>query len=432
MTNETTPSPLDPTDAAAGPPSAADKDAAPEPSPGGQGAAHSAAASVLGYLHQTRWGLLELLRQRSTRPDASLTLEMYDDIAWEQEGSAQELKQLKLHANGVRTLGDSSADLWRTIGVWVDNGKPHDPYGPLLTLVTNSKATPDSVAALLRGSPARDVSEALRRLEDIAETSTAQATSGPRRRFLKLDPADRASLVSRIFVADGSADLDRVDEEVAERLRPGAPTEHFATYLDLVWSWWATTSLALLRGQRAGVSVGQMRVSLEHIRDQFSAANLPALVDVDEIDIEALSYSHNDRVYVHQLRLIQLQARPIEKAILDYQRAYLQETRWLERHFVDWDEIDRFARRLIDEWERAFDFMCSELPSDATDEDKQRAGRRLLHELSNSTLTIRARFEDPFFARGHRHGLSDLQQIGWHPDFRHHLETLLLDEPAAS
>ena len=35
---------------------------------------HSAAASVLGYLHQTRWGLLELLRSRTTDPGRSLTL----------------------------------------------------------------------------------------------------------------------------------------------------------------------------------------------------------------------------------------------------------------------------------------------------------------------------------------------------------------------
>lgn len=340
MTSEPTPSPPDSTDHAAELASAAGAAAAPETGQGGQVGAHSAAASVLGYLHQTRWGLLELLRYRSSRPDASLTLEMYDDIAWEQEGTAQELKQLKLHANGVRTLGDSSADLWRTIGVWVDNGRPHDPYGPLLTLVTNSVATTNSIAGLLRGSPARDVSEALRWLEEIAETSTTQATSGPRRRFLDLDPADRASPVSRIFIADGSADLDGVDDEVAERLRPGAPTEHFTTYLDLVWSWWAKTSLALLREQRPGVSVGQMRVSLEHIRDQFGATNLPALVDVDEIDIEALSYSHTDRVYVHQLRLIQLQTRPIEKAILDYQRAYLQETRWLGCVKPNWPQGD--------------------------------------------------------------------------------------------
>lgn len=51
------------------------------------GSSHSASASALGYLHQTRLGLLELLRSRSDDPTRSLTMEMYDDVAWEEAGT---------------------------------------------------------------------------------------------------------------------------------------------------------------------------------------------------------------------------------------------------------------------------------------------------------------------------------------------------------
>lgn len=387
---------------------------------------HSAAASVLGYLHQTRWGLLELLRARTTNPDRSLTLEMHDDIAWEQDGAPAELKQLKLHVSALRNLTDASDDMWRTLRVWMDNGRPGDPYGPVLTLITNSTAGTDSAASLLRDTD-RDVTAALSRLESTARESTSKETRKAREQFLKLTTAERAAFVGRIYIADKSADIDGVNQEVAQRLRPGAPTEQFDTYMDQVWAWWGRTSIALLKGERGPVRVDEMLTALERIRDQFTLDNLPLLVDIDEVDVNTVLLQHEGRPYVHQLKALGVLPRQLQKAILDYQRAYLQDTRWLDVHLVDYDELENFSKRLVDEWERAFDHMCSELPDGASEDDKRKAGRNLLHTLGDSTLSIRAKFQDPFHARGKRHELADLQKIGWHPDFEEHLASLLLE-----
>jgi len=390
---------------------------------------HSATASVLGYLHQTRWGLLELLRSPATNPDQRLSLEMHDDVAWQVEGAPAELKQLKLHVNSVRNLTNASDDLWRTLRVWMDNGRPGDPYGPILTLITNSTAGEGSAASLLR-DVGRDAGSALAILENTATTSTAEATAESRRRFLALSLADRAAFVDRIRIADQSPDLDGVEEEVAARLRPGAPTEQFDTYMDLVWAWWGRTSLAMLSGKRPPVSVAEMRTALEGIRDQFSLDNLPSLVEIDDVDVdvETALLQHDNRTFVQQLRLLEVKPRQLQKAILDYQRAYLQETRWLDVYLVDYDELDRFAATLVDEWEREFDHMCTRLAAEATDEDKRAAGRELLHVLGNSTLSIRRRFQDPSHARGRRHALADIPTIGWHPEFEDHLAQMLLKE----
>lgn len=390
------------------------------------GTDHSAASSVLGYLHQTRWGLLELLRARTTDPDRSLTLEMHDDIAWEQNGEPSALKQLKLHVSSVRNLTDASDDMWRTLRVWMDNGRPRDPYGPTLTLITNSRAGASSAAALLRDNADRDVSGAVKLLESTARASEAEKTLKAREQFLKLTPAEQATFVGRIYVADQSVDMDGVDLEVAERLRPGAPIEQFDTYMDLVWAWWANTSIEMLKGRRPPVKVAQVLTALERIRDQFSRDNLPVLVDDDEIDIKTVVLQHDGRPYVRQLEILELVPRQLHNAILDYQRAYLQDTRWLDVHLVDYDELEKFTKRLLDEWGRAFDHMCSELAEDATEADKRKAGRNLLYTLGQSTLSIRMRFQDPFHARGKRHELADRRKIGWHPDFEEHLAGLLL------
>lgn len=390
------------------------------------GTDHSAAASVLGYLHQTRWGLLELLRARTTDPDRSLTLEMHDDIAWEQDGEPSALKQLKLHVSTLRNLTDASDDMWRTLRVWMDNGRPRDPYGPTLTLITNSSAGAGSAAALLRDNADRDVSGAVKLLENAARDYKAKETLKAREQFLKLTPAEQATFVGRIYVADQSEDMDGVDLEVAERLRPGAPTEQFDTYMDLVWAWWARTSIEMLKGRRGPVKVAEVLTALERIRDQFTRDNLPILVEDDEIDIKAVVLQHDGRPYVRQLEILELVPRQLHNAILDYQRAYLQDTRWLDVHLVDYDELEKFTKRLLDEWGRAFDHMCSELSEGASEGDKRKAGRNLLYTLGQSTLSIRNRFQDPFHARGKRHELADLRKIGWHPDFEEHLASLLL------
>lgn len=392
---------------------------------------HSAAASVLGYLHQTQWGLLELLRRKRRFPDAWLTLEMHDDVAWDSKGSPTELKQLKLHTTARSSLGNSSSDIWRTIGVWLDNGRPSDPYGPVLTLITNSTAADGSIAAMLRATPeTRNTADALRDLEDVAETSTNETTKSARKKFLKLDPSARATFVGRIVVADASEDLDGVEEEVKDLLSPGAPREHFETYFEQVSGWWSKMARTML-SDGIGLTVGQMLTALERIRDQFTAENLPPLVDTDEVDVELLKGQHGDRNYIRQLSIIGTRPKPIEKAILDYQRAYLQATRWLDRDLVDYLELERFAERLVDEWERAYEFMLSEIEEDASAADLRRAGRQLLQTLSNSSMTIRTRFDDQFFSRGQRHALADESRIGWHPNFVEHLAEILLKDTGA-
>lgn len=391
------------------------------------GGDHSAAASALGYLHQVRWGLLELVRSDSDDPRRSLTMEASDDVEWGSDGTPTDLRQIKLHSGAKKppNLTNASDDLWRTLKVWMDAGLPGDPYGPTLSLITTSRAGVDSAPAFLRSDRSRDPMKAREKLEATARSSTSTETASSRNQFLALGAADRAAFVARVFVVDSSPDLDDVAQEVCRRLRWGAPTEHFDSFMDQVWGWWERVALELLQRKRGPVTVGEARSAIERFRDGYCRDSLPMLVEGDELDADPAS--HHDRLYVRQLKLLHVMARPIEKAIIDYQRAYLLETRWLDTHLVDIEELDRFTERIKDEWERYYDHMCTELPAEATDDDKRRAGRKLFHALcTESALTIRTRFQDPCHSRGRRHHLADERVIGWHPDFAEHLEEMLL------
>jgi hypothetical protein len=391
---------------------------------------HSAAPSALGYQYQTSYCLFELLRRINDhdRSDAAISLELHDDVAWDENGTATELLQLKHHLNRAGSLGDQSSDLWKTIEVWLDAGDPADPQGPMLTLITTSTATPGSAAHALRAD-SWNPAAALDMLRTAAAASTAQATAATRARFLDLSPADQQAFVSRMVVVDAEPTIDDLDHRVRQLLWAALPPGQEDTFLALVWRWWASVALDMLRQRRRSMDVGEVRAAIGNIRNQFHDEDLPTLIELADIDEAEVVEVHGERVFVQQMRWVQTGQVHLKKAIVDYYRAVTQSTEWLDRDLVDLAELRRFEDNLRDEWDRAFADMLEDLGAEADPTDdatKARLGRALLRKLRESTaVTVRRRYSDPFFARGKRHELADTGHIGWHPDFQQRLEALL-------
>ncbi|MGP2441357.1 dsDNA nuclease domain-containing protein [Streptomyces sp. JW3] len=235
---------------------------------------HSAAASALGYQHQTWWALLELLRADHARPDAAICLELHDDIAWEQGGSATQLLQIKHHRRSDRQLTDASPDVWLTLKNWMDTAVPCDVEGPTLMLVSTQKASPGSAMAALR-PPARDEQMALGALECAALHQTSGRVQQAREQFLALGTADRAAFVSRITVMDSSPHIEDVPALVRAELRWSLPPGHEDLFLAMVWQWWDERALELLQRRRRAVDVGMARAAIADLRDQFTRGRLP-------------------------------------------------------------------------------------------------------------------------------------------------------------
>jgi len=388
---------------------------------------HSAGPSALGYQYQTSWCLLELLRSGPERPDAAITLELHDDVAWDTHGSASELLQLKHHLNAAGSLTDQSADIWGTVRAWMDAGDPSDPLGPLLTLVTTSVATPGTAAHALRVD-FRDVYAAVGRLRAAAIQSAARDTAVARARFIELGPAGQQAFVSRMRVIDGAETIDNIDQRVRQMLWAvlpvgDAPAE---TFLALVWRWWSGVALDMLLRRRASVDVGEAHAAIAGLRDAFNADNLPTLVELADVNEDEVVAALGSCIFVQQMSWVEYGPVNLRKAIVDYYRAVTQTTDWLDNDLVGRRELERFEDNLRDEWARAFEDMLEDLALDADDATKVELGKRLLRQLRDSTaIAVRSRYNDPFFARGKRHELADIGQIGWHPEFQQRLEEML-------
>lgn len=307
----------------------------------------------------------------------------------------------------------------------MDTAQPSDPSGPELVLVTTQTAGTGTAVAALRPDT-RDESAALTVLEDIASGATSEQTAKPRGKFLTLGPSARRTFISRIRVIDGSPHIQDVPALVRGHLQWALPTGHEELFLAMVWRWWDEQALAMLQGKLQRVDVGAAQAAIADIRDQFTCESLPTLIDLHDVDAGTVAAEYRMHTFVHQMKWVAYPPLNLQKAIVDYYRAYTQTVRWLDEDLIGVAELTRFEAELVDEWEREFEWMLDSLDEDSDEATKQKAGKELLRQLLAQTgITVRTRYNDPFFARGKRHMLADTGQMGWHPEFQTRIAELL-------
>lgn len=387
---------------------------------------HSAAGPAIGYLYQTQWPLIELVRRSRDEPDCHLALELLDDVVWSTDGLPHELVQNKHHTSRAGGIGDMAVDLWRTVCVWMDAHPPGDPAGPTLTLVTTSVAAPGSAAHALRAD-SYDTELARERLERAAANSTSASTRDVRERFLALSSPARSAFVARMRVLDGAPGIADLEAELRRELHLVVPRGHEDVFIGLVWDWWLRQAVALLRRSIPSVSGLDLRAAIDRLRDAFSEGSLPTTVPREAFD-QGTEASYADRVFVRQLALVDAPQTILQKSVQDYYRAVTQSAAWIENNLVDLPEVAKFKEDLRDEWDRVFAWAVSRLPDDAVDDDKRAVGRLILERCLDSTdVAIRPQYREAFFFRGKLHELADERLVGWHPEFEVLLDDLLAD-----
>lgn len=387
---------------------------------------HSAAGAAIGYLYQTQWPLVELVRRSRDEPECKVALELHDDVEWTGDGLPQELVQAKHHTSRAGGLGDMSVDLWRTLDVWMDAHVPGDPSGPTLTLVTTSVAAPGSAAHALR-TDSYDDAFARECLERAATQSASAATKAARERFMSLPGAARSAFVARMRVLDGAPGIVDLDEDLRKELHLVVPRGYEDAFVGLVWDWWLRQAIGLLRRSIPTVSGLDLRSAMDRIRDGFAEGNLPTTVPRDAFDHGTVA-SYAARVFVRQLDLVDPPPVILQRSIQDYYRAVTQSAAWIENNLVDFPEVAKFKADLRDEWDRVFAWAVSRLPHDASDDDKRDAGRRILEQcLASTDVAIRPRYREAFYFRGKLHELADERLVGWHPHFKELLDELLAE-----
>lgn len=388
----------------------------------------SAADSALGYLYQVRVALVWSLQRIKENPDLIVALETLDDVVFESQGSPAELLQTKHHCKKSASLTDSSADLWKSLRVWfAGHANGTIPVGSALHLLTTSTAPEDSIASKL-GLKERKVEDALQALESVAQTSQNQDNKAAYTEFLAASLPSRRAIIESVVVFDGTPSIVEIEKDLKDAIFYSVDRIHQDTFLQYLEGWWfgrVVRQLSRKAGAEKILGV-EIEAQMSDLRERFKPDSLP--IDEELLDYvldDATQQAHLDAVFVKQFHLTQAGPKRLAAAIRDYYRAFEQRSRWIRSNLLVIGDLGKYEKKLVEEWELAFEAISDELSADAADDLKAAAARQVLQWAEQTSIPIRPQVTEPFVCRGSLHMLADELKIGWHPEFRDRLAALI-------
>lgn len=378
---------------------------------------YDATSSATGYLYQCRYALFAGVRAIPENPNLEVSIERFDDVAFEQAGEPVKLVQTKHHVAKQGNLTDASVDVWKTLRIWADrvNTDVDAPFKTSFVLMTTGVAPAGSAASYLR-SRNRDEAKALDLLMKVAGVSTSQTNKAAYVAFSNLLPEVRLSLLRAVTILDGSSNIIDVHDDLAYELRYAVAKDHLPLFLERLEGWWFNIVVRALAGKGPdSIPVTAIENKMDELREGFRRDALP--IDyADKIPSDAVVADLDKRPFVRQLRLIAVGSKRVELAIRDYYRAYEQRSKWAREDLLVNGEIENYERELIEAWEPRFEAAKDELVDGCPDGDKVQVGQEIFKwaetEADFPLRTVRQRF----LTHGSFHILANRHVVGWHPD----------------
>lgn len=167
---------------------------------------------------------------------------------------------------------------------------------------------------------------------------------------------------------------------------------------------------------------------LSAIADEYRIGNLP--ITFRNKDPGSIDVANDPRLFVEQLRMLNISISRIQSGIIDYYRAFEQRSSWARESLLISGEIEEYEDRLVDEWARYREIVFENLNDRSDDDVCLAAGKDLYRwaEFETTTLRIRERVTEPYVVRGAFHILANASprpRVYWHPRFFERLGHLL-------
>lgn len=378
-----------------------------------------ASASMLGYIYQIRYALYLSLKKLSDLADPesfNVSIEKLDDIAFDKNGSPEELLQTKFHGN-EGNLTDRSSDIWKTIRVWVEQFQSGEVLlgNLILSLVTTQTIADESLASCLSWGPKRNIEAALQKMSEICEESNETNDKGYKA-FKALSPAEKNSFLNSVYIIGKSEDLLTIRDKMRPIARQSVPAQAVDAFLDRLEGKWFKWSVEALSSSPLGViNLGDLQDAIDSLRPEYSLTNLPAEYTDDLPDV--IDIENDMRVFIKQLRLFNANHKLIELAIISYYQAFEQRNKWSSDGLLNPGELESYDRKLIKKWQEELAFL--EMQESLENEAELKRFSVKLYQVcqQKGIIPIRPDFVEEYLSKGSYHLLADELKLGWHPSY---------------
>ena len=361
----------------------------------------SAAEQGLGYFFQPRFALLKILEL----PESSAVfLEKEDDIEFVSDNGIRSLGSLKHKAGGDK-LTNLSTDFWKSVRIWLvyyrkTNGIASD--GRFL-LFTTAELGEGTFLSLFTKS-ARSDEDRVAPMQTALATSKAELIGKVREEIKRLSADELNDFFSRITIVDATPRITDLPALIDLHLRT-IRREFRPAVFERLEGWWMDIAIKMMAGERKGAVFGyEVSDKLSAIAEEYRDGNLP-ITFRGRLPDGHIDVANDPRLFVKQLRILDLTATRIRTAIIDYYRAFEQRSSWARENLLISDEIEEYEDRLVEEWTRYREIVVERLNDTGDENALLIAGRELYNwaEMETQMLRIRERVTEPYVVRGTFH-----------------------------
>ncbi|MCC8397583.1 hypothetical protein LJ656_34085 [Paraburkholderia sp. MMS20-SJTR3] len=388
--------------------------------------AFNAGPSVLGYLYQVRLALVWAVR-RSRTTDFVVKIEALDDVSFHADGDPVAVLQTKHALNTAASLGDLSAELWKTLRVWlVGSSSGEIPNAVAHFLITTSAVSEGTACEALSCDAAkRDIETAAKLLKHAASTSTNEELSEVFKAYLDLEDSARKALLENVFVVPEQPNVDEITDQLQSELYH-VSLHHQKVAVQMVEGWWLRRVVHGLASAGGGISRAEIDAQIQEIQESLKPDSLPIDHEIDALMVALDSlpeFAHYP--FYKQVELVGGSKSRIHNAVTSYWQAFRQRSLWTRDDLLFDTDLKQYETRLIREWELIRGQVCDELEETAGEKEMMKAGRAILKWAEDGLVPIKEGVSVPWVCRGSLHMLADERRLGWHPDFAGRLEAIL-------
>lgn len=379
----------------------------------------NASASMLGYIYQIRYALFLSLKKLSdiSDPDEfNISIEKLDDVAFDKNGTVEELLQTKCHIT-PGNLTDRSPDIWKTIRIWIalHDSKEITLGKVILTLVTTQALATGSLVSFLGIDNDRDINSAKSLMDQISNEDNEVNKLGYNA-YSRLTEAEKNLLLNSIRIIGGSNSLLQIREKlipIARQSVPAVAANAFVGRLEGEWFKWCIEALSKI--PTGIINLGNLQSLIDQLRPEYSLTNLP--IEFSDAMPAVIDADNDNRTFVNQLKLFNAPPRMIQHAIINYYRAFEQRNKWHVDGLLDPGELGTYDRKLSEKWSEKLSYL--EAQQALTEEENKNKFALDLYQYcqENGVIPIRRDFIETYLAKGSYHLLADKLDIGWHPEF---------------
>ena len=265
--------------------------------------------------------------------------------------------------------------------------------------------------------------------QEVLATSKSDLIGKVRLELEQLGGSERSDFFSRIVIVDATPRITDLPTLIDSHLRT-IRREFRAAVFERLEGWWIDIAIKMMAGERKDPVFGyEVSDKLSAIAEEYRDGNLP-ITFRGKLPDGHIDVANDPRLFVKQLRVLDLSAARIRSAIIDYYRAFEQRSSWARESLLISGEIEEYEDRLIEEWTRYREIVFEQLNESSEEDICLVAGRELYKwaEMETLTLRIRERVTEPYVVRGAFHILANASphpRVYWHPRFFERLRQML-------